>query len=92
MVKISSGDRYSTMLREIIHKQPDLKTIIDISVNHFKKNPDDTRLKNHKLKKRLAGKNAFSVTDDIRIVYEWIGKNTARFLAIGDHAKVYSQT
>ncbi len=55
------------------------------------KNPNDTRLDNHQLTKRMEGKWAFSITDDIRIVYEWLGKNTARFLAIGGHSKIYSQ-
>jgi len=91
MVKIIFGNQHSNMLHKILHKQPGLKTMIDASVNRFKKNPNDSRLENHKLKKRLSGKLAFSVNGDIRIVYEWIGKNTARFLAIGGHAKVYSK-
>jgi len=39
----------------------------------------------------MKGKWAFSVTDDIRIVYEWLGKTTVRFLAIGRHSKVYKK-
>jgi len=38
----------------------------------------------------MKGKFAFSITDDIRIVYEWLGKSTVRFLAIGEHEKVYT--
>jgi mRNA-degrading endonuclease YafQ of YafQ-DinJ toxin-antitoxin module len=53
------------------------------------RNPDDTRLDRHPLTKKMGGKWAFSITDDIRIVYEWLGKNTVRFLAIGKHRKVY---
>ncbi|MBI2086543.1 hypothetical protein HYT74_04330 [Candidatus Daviesbacteria bacterium] len=53
------------------------------------KNPQDTRLKNHSLTGRMIGKWAFSITGDIRIVYEWLGKTAVRFLAIGGHKKVY---
>ncbi len=39
----------------------------------------------------MKGKFAFSITGDMRIIYEWLGKNTVRFLAIGGHKKVYTQ-
>ena len=39
----------------------------------------------------MAEKWAFSITDDIRIVYEWLNKNTVRFLAIGGHNRVYKR-
>lgn len=62
---------------------------VDARVHWFRNNPNDTRLRNHKLHKDLKGKWAFSVTGEIRIVYEWIGKTTVRFLAIGTHQDVY---
>jgi mRNA-degrading endonuclease YafQ of YafQ-DinJ toxin-antitoxin module len=37
----------------------------------------------------MKGKWAFSITDDIRIIYEWKDKNVVRFLAIGTHPEVY---
>ena len=58
-------------------------------VQWFRKNPNDTRLDNHDLKKKMKGQWAFSITSDVRIVYEWMGKNWVRFLAIGGHIKVY---
>lgn len=90
MAKIFFGDQYSKMFKHILQKQPDIKTAIDISVKRFNRNPNDTRLRNHKLKKRLAGKYAFSVNNDLRIVYDRIGKKTVRFLAIGGHTEVYA--
>lgn len=41
---------------------------------------------------RLQDKYAFSITPDIRIVYEFIGPNTVRFLAIGTHQEVYQKS
>ena len=68
---------------------PDLAETVDICVERFKRNPQDTRLDNHELTKKLLGRWAFSITDDIRIVYEWLRKNEVRFLAIGGHLQVY---
>ena len=65
--------------------------LIDKRIKIFRKNPNDSRLRNHALTKKMKGKFAFSITDNIRIVYEWLGKSTIRFLAIGTHNKVYKK-
>lgn len=39
----------------------------------------------------MEGKCAFSITEDIRIIYVWLGDNTARFLDIGSHDTVYKK-
>ena len=67
----------------------DIKKIVDQRVIWFTRNPEDTRLDNHLLKKPMVGKWAFSITDDIRIIYKWTNQTTVRFLAIGSHNKVY---
>jgi addiction module RelE/StbE family toxin len=43
------------------------------------------RLKVHKLKGKLAGCYSFSVTFAHRIVFQYEGKTSVVFLAIGDH-------
>lgn len=92
MVNIKFGGPYYETLRELLEEQPDLSVEIDKKIKLFQKNPNDTRLDNHQLTKRLEDKWAFSVTDDVRIIYEWSGKNTARFLVIGGHSRVYGQS
>lgn len=77
------------MLQDI--KDNELLEKIRHLINIFIKNTEDTRLHNHALKRRMKGKFAFSITGDIRIIYEWLGKNTIRFLAIGGHKKVYTR-
>lgn len=62
---------------------------VSTRVEWFKKNPNDTRLGNHDLKKKMEGQWAFWITGDIRIVYMWIGRHKVRFLSIGGHKKVY---
>lgn len=43
-------------------------------------------LDTHKLKGRLAGLWAFSVTDRYRIIFEFVGEDTVLFQTIGDHS------
>lgn len=91
MIRIEYTGAYEKTLRRVLEKSPALHSNIDISVNRFRRNPKDTRIHAHALKKRMKGKYAFSVTDDMRIVFVWLGKSTARFLAIGEHRDVYGR-
>lgn len=89
MIKILKSGEYSSMLEDV--NDNELLEIIQYQIKLFVKKSSDSRLRNHALKKRMKGKFAFSITGDIRIVYEWLGKNTVRFLAIGGHNKVYNR-
>ena len=91
MVKIDFTGRFNSMYSAVLEKKPELKEEVFKRVNWFRRRPDDQRLDNHALRKRMNGKWAFSITDDIRIVYEWKTKNVVRFLAIGGHKKVYER-
>lgn len=89
MIKITySGEYHKTERAEI--NSEELADLVDRKITLFSKNPDDTRLKSHALKKKMKGKLAFSITDDIRIIYKWTGKSSVRFLTIGSHSKVYN--
>lgn len=89
MIKIIKSGDYLSMFDEINNQE--LYILILQKIKIFVNKPDDTRLRNHKLRKRMKGKFAFSITGDVRIVYEWLGKNIVRFLAIGGHNKVYNR-
>jgi len=89
VIKIVRSGKYTQMLQEIDNNE--LLDKIQHLINLFILNTEDTRLRNHALRKRMKGKFAFSITGDMRIIYEWLGKNTVRFLAIGGHKKVYTQ-
>lgn len=91
MVKIRLSGKFEVSYKELLLLSPELKDVIWKRVNLFRNNPLDTRLYNHKLKGKLRGKWAFSVTEDIRIVYEWKDKKVVRFLAIGGHKQVYRE-
>ncbi|KKQ83765.1 MAG: Addiction module toxin, RelE/StbE family [Candidatus Woesebacteria bacterium GW2011_GWB1_38_8] len=89
MIKIKYTHAFKDDLTKLLTDEPNLKNDIDKVVSWFVNNPQDTRLGLHVLKKRLKGKNAIEITEDIRIIFEWLGKNVARFLAIGPHYNVY---
>lgn len=91
MVNVKFTGTYYLGLQQLLVTQPQLKHKIEKAVVSFKRNPVDSRSMNHALRRKLEGKWAFCVTDDIRIVYEWLGKNTARFLTIGGHKNVYKK-
>lgn len=51
----------------------------------FENRAHHKQLEVHKLQGKLAGRWSFSVTQKYRIVFIWEDKQTAVFLAIGDH-------
>lgn len=89
MLKIKYANKYYLQERRLLDRRLELEEVISLRTHWFRKNPNDTRLRNHKLHKRLEDKWAISITDDIRVVYEWLGKSMVRFLAIGTHPQVY---
>lgn len=91
MVRVEYHGKYQDDLNFLLDKEQDLFQEINKRIIWFQKNSNDTRLDNHALTERMEGKWAFSITGDIRIVYEWLGKSTARFLAIGKHSEVYTR-
>ncbi len=90
MIKIKRVGAFDKMLESLCEKDEGLIDKVEKAIIRFQKNPSDTRLRNHKLLRRLTGKWAFSITAEFRIVYEWQGKNTVRFIAIGVHSQVYN--
>ena len=46
-------------------------------------------LRTHKLSGKLAGQWAFSVDDDCRIVFEFVGEDQVLLIDVGSHDEVY---
>ncbi len=70
---------------------PDLKEKTISTIRRFTKNPRDPCLRNHGLKGRLAGKRAFWITGDVRIIFEeFEGYILVILLDIGTHNQVYN--
>lgn len=93
MVTINRTGDYEKMLEDLADDDDEeILERVRARMKIFRKNPEDTRLDNHPLHKRMEERWAFSVNDDIRIVYEWVGKTTVRLLAIGTHETVYKKS
>ena len=70
---------------------PKLKQKTKQAIKKFTKNPHDKTLHNHPLKGDLKGLRAFSVTGDVRIIFEEYNTYMlAIMLDIGIHSQVYS--
>lgn len=91
MNKIRFNKSYRQDVTELIKSEPSLADEIAFAIALFSKKSTDTRLRTHRLKRRLEGKYSFSVTGEIRIIFRLIGKNTVEFLGIGPHKKVYGK-
>ncbi len=91
MIRIKKTGEFDRLYETLIQNDPSCAPLAEEAIGWFQDNPEDTRIRNHSLHRGMEGKWAFSVTDDIRVVYEWIGKHTIRLLAIGGHPKVYNR-
>jgi addiction module RelE/StbE family toxin len=55
----------------------------------FLASPFSPQLRTHKLSGKLGGQWAFSVDDDCRVVFEFIGEDKVLLIDIGSHDEVY---
>lgn len=90
MVKVKRSGEFSQELQGLSVNNLEFNELAEKRILLFRKNPDDTKLDNHPLTRRMKDQSAFSINDDVRIVYKWVGKTTVRFLAIGPHHQVYN--
>lgn len=69
---------------------PLLKKRVISAMSVFLENPLDPSLKNHPLKGGLKGKRSFSVTGDVRVIFEeYDGYVLVIMLDVGTHNQVY---
>jgi len=59
------------------------------SLEIFRNNPFDQRLRTHKLSGRLKDLWSFSIEHDLRIVFSFLEGERALFVDIGTHDEVY---
>ena len=56
----------------------------------FVKDPYNTTLNNHALNGKYTGYRSININGDIRIIYKLLDKDTALFVEVGTHSKLYS--
>lgn len=73
---------------EKLDRKLQMKIVTRVAI--FEKNPLNSLLKNHPLQGSMKGKRAFSVTGDIRVIFEEYGHYTlVLMLDVGSHSQVY---
>ncbi len=55
----------------------------------FLESPFSPQLRTHKLSGKLDGLWAFSVDEDCRVVFEFVGEDRALLIDVGSHDEVY---
>lgn len=80
---------YKKSYKKRISLQPKLVLKTKERIELFRKDPRNPLLKDHALKGTQRDHRAFSISGDIRIIYERIDEDTVRFLDVGTHNQVY---
>ncbi|MFC1615908.1 type II toxin-antitoxin system YafQ family toxin [Patescibacteria group bacterium] len=87
-MKIKYSKKFTKRFKKL---SPNLKNKIINSVSKFSNNPLDRTLRNHSLSGKLKGRKAFSVTGDIRIIFqEYNNYYLVIMLDVGTHPQVYA--
>ena len=85
-------DFHQNFVRKYRKLNKKLQQKVDKSIDVFRKNSSDPHLKNHALSGRLKGKRAFSVTGDLRVIFEEHNHYVlVIMLDVGTHAQVYGE-
>lgn len=88
-MKIRWDKRFKRTYRKKISKSQNLKQKFWDAITLFSQYPFDKKLRTHKLSGELARCWAFSISYDLRIVFEFIDNDTVLLIDIGTHGDVY---
>ncbi len=89
MTKIIFSKSFVRALNKLLSGNPDLENQIKNKLEIFRNNPFDPTLRTHKLKGKLSDYRSFSITGDLRIVFEFTEEGYALLSDIGTHDEVY---
>jgi mRNA-degrading endonuclease YafQ of YafQ-DinJ toxin-antitoxin module len=78
----------SAFLRRAKKLRPPRDQLLRAALRRFATDPRDPLLGTHKLKGDLADYWAFSVDDDLRVLFRWDG-DTCFLVGLGTHDEVY---
>ena len=78
----------SHFLRRARKLKPPRDELLRAALHRFETDPQDSLLRTHKLKIDLAGYWAFSVDDDLRVLFRWDGA-VFFLVGLGTHDEVY---
>lgn len=71
-MKLIRTKKFSKKYSKIFSKQPELISKIDNTLRNISANPFDESLRTHKLKGNLFDLYVSKVTDDVRIIFDFV--------------------
>jgi mRNA-degrading endonuclease YafQ of YafQ-DinJ toxin-antitoxin module len=84
-VKVSVSNRFLRRARKLTEPHA---SMLRAALRRFAADPRDPLLRTHKLQGELADYWAFSVDEDLRVVFRWEGEE-AFLVNLGSHDEVY---
>jgi len=84
-VRFAASSRFLRRAKKLREPQA---TMLRAVLRRFAADPRDPLLRTHKLKGELVDYWAFSVDDDLRVVFRWLG-DEAFLVTLGSHDDVY---
>jgi addiction module RelE/StbE family toxin len=91
-IKLIETGKFIRKANKLVRKNKFLDRKLEVVLDKLVSNPFDPSLKTHKLKGKLSEFYSASVTDDIRIIFQFAeDKNdlSILLLSIGSHNEVY---
>ena len=78
----------SGFIRRALKLKPPRDALLRAALRRFATDPQDPLLRTHKLKGDLADYWAFSVDDDLRVLFRWDG-DVCFLVSLGSHDEIY---
>lgn len=78
----------SHFLRRARKLKPPRDELLRAALRRFEADPDDPLLRAHKLKTDLSDYWAFSVDEDLRVLFRW-GTDVCFLVGLGTHDEIY---
>lgn len=89
MIEVSFSSSFKRAFKRRVAGNTDKVANFWRTIDIFTNDPFHTSLKTHKLSGKMKDLLSFSVEYDLRVVFYFSDKNTARFVDIGSHDEVY---
>ncbi len=89
MIRAAWDQGFKRSYKKRVRNNSRLKKKFWGKMESFLENPFFPQLRTHKLSGKLAGQWAFSIDDDCRIVFEFVGEDRVLLIDVGSHDEVY---
>lgn len=89
MIEVGASSSFKRIYKKRIAGNKDTENVFWEKLELFAANPFNPVLRSHKLKGNLEGLWSFSVTYNIRVVFQFINEEKALLIDIGSHNEVY---